>query len=131
MHTTAIIPYREPGQIEKHEVRKIGLIPARPQAPEHKCNLPLTYTTTKKEKTFWWFTKITTTEHKVLPGSLYRCPGCLKVYLFDKYINPNYSYTTVWEQPGWHSSKRANQLWFEKTGELVDGESEHLDLTTP
>jgi hypothetical protein len=116
-------PYRQAAMIgveEKIPVKKVGLIPAIPPPPPHVCSWPSSYNETivTTKKRFFFFTKkiVTVTSHRVIKGSLYRCPDCLKVALFDKETEDR------WTDPHWHHSKKANDMWLEKTGEFVDGE---------
>lgn len=122
--STAMSPYRQAYhelQSRQVPVKKTGLIPYIEPPPPHRCRYPETYTETKIEKKKVWllFTrnKTVSTEHKVLPGSLYRCPECLKVAAFKKHS------ANQWSDPAWRITKEAAAEWLEKTGEYVDGES--------
>jgi hypothetical protein len=124
--SVAMSPYREAATIgveEKVPVKRTGLIPAVPPPPPHVCNWPKTYveTTILTKKRLFFFTKkiVTETKRDVIKGSLYRCPDCLKVALFDR---ESEEMRDRWRDPYWHPSKKANDMWLEKTGEFVDGE---------
>lgn len=119
--STSMTPYREPGTIVVHEklpVKKTGLIPA---LPPHECSLPKNYGKIEfvKTKFLFFFTRMkkVTKEAPILEGSLFRCPDCFKVYLYE---SP--SYGGGYTRSSWIRNKKAADAWFEKTGEFVDGE---------
>jgi hypothetical protein len=123
--STSLTPYRQSALIEVEEKilpKKLGLIPYIPPPPEHQCSYPAHFYETRIEKrTFLFFftkDKEVLDERIILPGSLYRCPDCLKVSIF-KECGGRYSSSLEWR-----ITKEAASLWLDKTGEFVDnGES--------